>query len=107
MKKIVIEVQHFHGCPNGPQFIANVKSALHDLAEFTEYRETLVESLELSRSIGFRGSPTLLIDGNDYEDIPAPHYPGLNCRLYPNGLPTPKAIKLRIMSTLQQNKIIP
>ncbi len=90
--KIKIEIQHFHGCPNSPVLIKRVKEAIKDLDNI-EYEETLVETNEFAGKVKFRGSPTLLINGKDFEGQPAPQNPALTCRYYPNGLPGIDEIK--------------
>ncbi len=94
--KIKIEVQHFHGCPNGPAMIANVKEAIAEFDGGVVYSELLVDSNEIAGRIGFRGSPTLIINGEDFEGSPAPERPALNCRIYPNGVPSPDDIRSKI-----------
>ena len=87
-KKIKIEIQHFHGCPNSPEMIELVKEAIKEYNGQIIYQEVLVESNEQASKINFRGSPTLLINGNDFENLPAPEYPALTCRYYPKVIPT-------------------
>ncbi len=96
MNKLEIEVQYFNGCPHSKEFIENLKRALAG-AEFEyAYKETLVETPEKAKAISFRGSPTLLIDGMDMEGVEAPENPGLNCRVYRDGIPTDKEISERL-----------
>ena len=92
-KKVIIEIQHFEGCPNSPKLIERVKEAISLSNIEIEYNEVLVESNEKAKEVGFRGSPTLLINGKDLEDLPAPANPALTCRYYPGGLPTIEQIK--------------
>ena len=98
--KIVVEIQHFHGCPNGPKMIENVQEAIKDFNDHVEYKETLVESMELAQQIGFLGSPTLLLNGEDFEGRTPPEKISLNCRLYADGVPSPEQIKQKIASLL-------
>ncbi len=100
--KLILEVQHFHGCPNGPKMIANVLEAVKDFGDTVEYKETIVDSNELAQSIGFLGSPTLLINGVDFEGRQAPEKISLNCRVYINGLPTAEEIKAKISELLEK-----
>jgi protein-disulfide isomerase len=46
-----------------------------------------VESNEKAEKVGFRGSPTILVDGQDLYGDPIPPEPHLCCRFYPKGLP--------------------
>lgn len=95
--KIQIELQHFIGCPNSPILIESVKKAIKDLGNIT-YHEVIVDSNEKAKKLKFRGSPTLLINGEDFENQPEPDDPALACRYYPNGLPNVDQIKERLAS---------
>ncbi len=96
--KIKIEIQHFRGCPNSPEMIHRVKEAIKGSEEKIEYNEVLVESNELAEKLKFRGSPTVLINGEDIERREEPESAALNCRVYENGLPTVEEIKNKIFS---------
>ncbi len=91
--KIKIEIQHFDDCPNSPKLIQRVKEAIKYYVKNIQYEEILVTSNEEAQRIGFRGSPTLLINGKDIEDLPVPKEPALMCRFYSDGLPSVDAIK--------------
>ncbi len=84
---IKVEIQHFEGCPNGPAMIENVKKALESFDGDVEYKDVHVEDRETAEKVGFRGSPTLLINGADFEDMPAPEHPAMTCRFYKDGVP--------------------
>lgn len=96
MSKIKVELQHFIGCPNSPILIERVKEAIKDLDNL-DYDEIIVDSSDKAEELKFRGSPTLLINGKDFENQPEPVKPALACRYYPNGLPTVDQIKTRIL----------
>lgn len=98
--KITLTVQHFEGCPNGPLMINNVKSIVSKYPEELEYREQLIETNEDAAKHHFRGSPTLLIDGRDFENMFQPLNPSLTCRFYKNGVPTSEDIEDRIKKML-------
>lgn len=61
-----------------------------------DYRQVLVESNKDAAGLKFRGSPTLLINGRDLEDLPEPETPFIACRFYPGGLPSIEAVKKKI-----------
>ncbi|WP_337871840.1 thioredoxin family protein, partial [Ignavibacterium sp.] len=82
MKKIKIEIQHFLGCPNSPILIERVKEVITNL-DNVSYSEVLIDTNEKAEEIKFRGSPTLLINGEDFENEPEPESPALACRYYP------------------------
>ena len=96
MKKIEIEIQHFDGCPNAPILIDRVNEVIKEFAH-VRYRETLVDSNKKAEKLKFRGSPTLLINGNDFEERQIPNSASLNCRIYQNGLPTVEDIRKKIL----------
>ncbi len=100
-EKLKIEIQHFRGCPNSPEMIHRVKEAIKGSEEQIEYNEVLVESNELAEEIKFRGSPTVLINGEDIEGREEPESASLNCRVYENGLPSIDEIREKILSNNQ------
>lgn len=76
-----ITLQYFDGCPNWTV-------AAERLAVITAGRpgvvvnRRMVQSLEDAEAIGFRGSPSILVDGSDlFPDLSAAV--GLACRIYP------------------------
>lgn len=85
--KIKIEVQYFNGCPNSAEMIRRVKEAIKGKEERVEYIEVLIETNEHAEKIKFRGSPTVLINGEDLEGREEPEAASLNCRVYKDGLP--------------------
>ncbi|MEO8398753.1 MAG: DUF2703 domain-containing protein, partial [Ignavibacteriaceae bacterium] len=89
-------IQHFHDCPNSPTLIKRVNEALKGLDNI-DYKEILVDTNEIAEEVKFRGSPTLLINGKDFENMPEPEKPALMCRYYPNGLPNINDIRERIL----------
>jgi len=75
-----VTLQYFDGCPNWKEVEAHLEALRAEGAEL-EIERQLIDSQELAESLGFRGSPTLLIDGVDpFADPDAPV--GLACRVY-------------------------
>ena len=82
-----ITLQYFDGCPNW-------KTTAADLAELvarhhidTSVEHQLIDTPDAAEKHGFRGSPTVLVNGVDpFADADAPV--GLSCRVYvtPEGL---------------------
>lgn len=101
MRKVNIEVQYFDDCPNAREFVGIVKRALENSGIDCSYREVLVDSYDKAKEVGFRGSPTLLINGVDLENTDPPKDPGLNCRVYRNGLPTERDLVERIKAQVE------
>lgn len=98
---VSVKVQYFRGCPNSDEMLRRVKEAIKDLPNI-EYSEELVETEEKARQVGFRGSPTLLINGKDFEGIPIPPVASLSCRVYLKGLPKVEDIRNRILELINQ-----
>jgi len=75
-----IRVQYFEGCPN----VGLVRDRLAELGvDPAGVRFETVASPEDAERVGFHGSPTVLIDGEDpFEDGSAPV--GFACRVYRN-----------------------
>jgi len=77
-----ITVQYFDGCPHRKLADQRLASVLQDLGRHeiaVEYQ--LIDSPEMAERIGFRGSPTILVDGRDpfatgTEPI------GMSCRVF-------------------------
>ena len=85
---IIIEVQHFHGCPNSVEMIKRVREAITKSEVDVEFKEVLVDTPEKAELHKFRGSPTVLINGIDLEGLPEPESGNLACRYYNNGIPS-------------------
>ncbi|MDZ7763742.1 MAG: DUF2703 domain-containing protein [Melioribacteraceae bacterium] len=92
MSQVKIEIQYFTGCPNSQTMIDRVREAITNFSSNVEYKEILVESPEYADKIKFRGSPTLLINGIDFDNLPEPESGNLSCRYYANGLPETEQI---------------
>ena len=98
--KVKLQFQYFEGCPNHEKLYKNLMEALSGLEDKIELEKILVEDDETAQKVKFRGSPTLLINGEDFENLPAPEEPTLACRFYPKGIPTAEVIRERIIQKL-------
>ena len=81
-----ITLQYFDGCPNWTVAADRLAVIAQDRPDITVIRRR-VETPEEAALVGFRGSPSLLVNGRDlFSDPSAPV--GLACRLYltPDGL---------------------
>lgn len=94
--KIIIKFQHFNGCPNGDSLLNNLKSAMIGFEDNIIFENIIVDTPELAKFHKFRGSPTILINNNDIENMIEPLNPNLSCRYYPKGLPSIEFIKNKI-----------
>jgi len=63
--KVKLEFQYFEGCPNQKKMDENLKEAVRGLEEKIDLKEILVEDEATAKQVGFIGSPTLLINGED------------------------------------------
>ena len=83
MNRVDVTLLYMDGCPNWQQAGRRVRQALRALGA-PESALTLhrVETPEQAEQLLFRGSPTILVDGEDpFTDQSAPV--GLACRVYP------------------------
>jgi hypothetical protein len=87
-----ITLQYFNGCPNWMVTDGRLKTLIDEQDLDATIRYQLIETHEAAVEHGFRGSPTVLIDGEDpFAEHDAPV--GLSCRIYltddgPAGSPT-------------------
>ncbi|UYN83477.1 MULTISPECIES: thioredoxin family protein [Microcella] len=81
-----ITLQYFDGCPNWLIAAERLATIAADRPGIT-VNHRLVETLEEAEAIGFRGSPSILVDGVDRFADPSADV-GLACRVYgtPAGL---------------------
>ena len=105
MIKVFIEFQYFEDCPNHAILSNNLLQAIRGFEEKIEMKKIIVEDEETAQQIHFRGSPTVLINGNDIEDAPAPHHASLSCRFYRNGVPSSDMIHKIIVEQLSQKEL--
>ena len=76
-----VSLLYFDGCPNHDATLTLLNRLLEDAGWDGELELINVESQERAEDLGFRGSPTVLIDGVDpFLDADAPV--GLSCRIY-------------------------
>jgi len=101
---IIIEIQHFHGCPNSEEMINRTKKAVTQSELEIEYKEVIVDTPEKAEQYKFRGSPTVLIDGKDLEGLPEPESGNLACRYYKNGIPSVERILKAIENCTKEGK---
>lgn len=83
-----VELRYFDGCPNWQQTAGRLRSALQLVGRGEQaLRLRQVETAEDAVRVGFRGSPTVLVNGADpFAEPTAPV--GLTCRMFrtPAGL---------------------
>lgn len=75
-----VTLRYFDGCPNWKVAKERIETALGQLGGGRAVRLERVETPQQADELGFRGSPTILIDGRDPFDAAGPT--GLSCRVY-------------------------
>jgi hypothetical protein len=83
---VKIEVLYVAGCPHLPATLARLRQVLrsHGCAERIDRIE--VQHPGVARALGFRGSPTIRINGFDIAgEHDCPPVDAMACRLYPGG----------------------
>jgi hypothetical protein len=82
--KVPITLQYFDGCPNWRQAETDLNAAIEIVGLDAEISYQKVESHGEADHLAFRGSPTIMISGDDpFADPDAPV--GLSCRVYRTG----------------------
>jgi len=102
--KVKLELQYFEGCPNHIKMENNLTEAVNGLEDKVEIEKVLVDDEAKARQVKFRGSPTLLVNGQDVEGIPLPESPSLSCRFYSKGIPSSQSIREKIIQSINQEK---
>ncbi|MFZ5947145.1 MAG: DUF2703 domain-containing protein [Stygiobacter sp.] len=100
--KLKLEFQYFEGCPNHTKMQNNIAEAIKGLEDQIELKQVLVEDDATARKVAFRGSPTLLIDGEDIEEVAVPDEPNMACRFYVNGIPSANKIREIIIEKINK-----
>lgn len=67
---ISVHVQMSPGCGHGQQTVELVRDVLSELAPDARVEIVDVRTMDDAERLGFRGSPTVLIDGVDIEPSP-------------------------------------
>jgi hypothetical protein len=96
MKRVHLELQYFEGCPNHELIRGNLARAIQGIEDRVQIAEVLVEDEETAVKTMFRGSPTLLVNGEDVEGMSAPVRAIISCRLYRNGVPSADFVRMKI-----------
>jgi predicted Zn-dependent protease len=78
-----LELLWWEGCPSTERALAELRRAVRDLGlEETEVRIREIETDADASEAGFRGSPTVLVDGVDVAGASPDDHIGLGCRVY-------------------------
>ena len=80
-----IEILYVGGCPHHAGTLALVREILDGAGIAAAIEEVEVRDSEMARAIGFLGSPSIRIDGQDIEPAMSERHDfGLSCRVYAN-----------------------
>ena len=81
-----VEILYFSGCPNYGPAVDCVRQVLTEEETPAEMVEVEVKDVASAQRIGFLGSPTVRVDGQDVEPAArAERAFGLSCRTYIDG----------------------
>ncbi len=103
-RPVGITLQYFDGCPSWKEAAAHLDALKAEGLDIS-IRRQLIETPEAASEFGFRGSPSIVIDGEDpFADPDAPV--GLSCRVYPTdegyvGSPTMDQLRHAIVAASQ------
>lgn len=90
-----VTLQHFDGCPHWQLADDRLRTLVGEIGFELSYE--VIDTPEAAAEVGFRGSPTILVDGIDpFADGDEPV--GLSCRVYdtpqgPAGAPTAEQLR--------------
>ena len=77
-----VELRYFDDCPNWRVVDEHLRSLADEFADMT-VTHRLVDTPEEADRVGFRGSPTVLVNGVDPFATEVDPVGGLSCRVYP------------------------
>jgi hypothetical protein len=82
LRRMDVTLLYFDGCPNSQEADERLREALARAGrDDVRVQHRLVTTAEQAEAAGFRGSPTVLVNGQDpFADLDAPV--GLSCRLF-------------------------
>ena len=83
-----IELLGFPGCPNTPELRDSLTSALASIRKGWTFKDTNQEALPEHDLRRGWPTPTVLVNGRDLFEMPAPTAPSMGCRMYPGGVPS-------------------
>jgi hypothetical protein len=99
---VKVEVLYVANCPSHPAAVKLVKDVLDEAGIASEVSEVLVSNESMATELGFRGSPTVRIDGRDVagESSKTETF-ALSCRLYSGskqiGLPPVELVRRAVL----------
>ncbi|MFH0883151.1 MAG: DsbA family protein [bacterium] len=97
MEQVHVEIQYIDDCPNTAPLIERTRQAILKVKRNVDLKLIHIRDNDTARELHFRGSPTLLINGEDYWGMELPEQPALACRFFPDGLPSVGQIRQRLI----------
>jgi hypothetical protein len=97
-----VDIFYFSGCPNHAPAVERVREVLKQECTDAEVIETEINDPATAKSVGFLGSPTIRIDGQDVEpSARSAGSFGMSCRTYLAGgqrigVPPPEWIRAAV-----------
>lgn len=97
-----VEVLYFSGCPNHVPAIDRVREVLAQEGTPAEMVEIEVKDADTAQRVGFLGSPSIRVDGQDVEPaVRGARSFGMMCRTYDDrgrraGVPPPEWIRAAV-----------
>jgi hypothetical protein len=81
-----VEILYFSGCPNHVPAVARVREVLQQEGTSADMVEVEVKDAAAAKQVGFLGSPSVRVDGQDVERAArAIRVFGMMCRTYIDG----------------------
>lgn len=105
-----IQFLYWEDCPSHEPALERLQQVMAEENINEEIESIDVETEEQAQALGFSGSPTILIDGEDIDPPPVEAYAALTCRVYQwadgriSPLPSPNMIR-RALCSAQVNEI--
>ena len=97
-----VEIFYFSGCPNHVPAVDRVREVLAQEGMFAEMIEVEVKDAATAQEVGFLGSPSIRVDGQDVEPaVRGGRAFGIMCRTYIDGgrragVPPPEWIRAAV-----------
>ncbi len=84
-----IEILYFSGCPNHEPTVQRVREVAQELGIDAELVLRDVAEVDDPAALGFRGSPTVLVEGREIEAAATEPTANLGCRTFSTGSGVP------------------
>lgn len=97
-----VEILYFSGCPNHAPAVKRVREVLAQEGAPAEMIEVEVKDAATAQNVGFLGSPSIRVDGQDVEpEVRGARAFGMMCRTYMDdgrraGVPPPEWIRAAV-----------